>query len=264
MKHNSPNDNPHNPHNPHNSPVIYIYDGSLDGFLTCVFQAFSLKERPELISKKTDVQLSFGTEIREIETKKEAADRVHTGIIKKLGDDTLTTVYHAVLSAEEDAETTALTYLRLGFKYGTGIYNNLADGRIMRMSKISRNVSWEGVRFMELLRFSELEGNILIAEFEPFSHVLPIIMPHFADRLSTQPFIINDKKRKLAAVYDTKQWYLLSSEDMVLPDYSSSETQYRDMWKLFFNSIAIKERTNLKLQMQHMPKKYWKHITEMK
>ena len=244
--------------------VIYIYDGTLDGFLTCVFLAFSLKESPELISKTPDVQMQFGTRIREIQTRKDYADRVYKGILDKLGEGTLNMVYHGVLSAESDAETAALDYLRLGFKYGKSIYGNLADKRIMRLSSISRSVAWERVRFMEILRFSELEGGILLAEFEPFSHVLPIIMPHFADRLNTQPFIINDKKRRIAGVYDTAEWYLLSSDEMSLPDYSDSEAQYRSLWKLFFNSITIKQRENLKLQMQHLPKKYWKHVTEMK
>lgn len=244
--------------------VIYIYDGTLDGLLSCVFEAFSLKENPELISKAPDVQMQFGTQIREIETRKAHADRVYKGILDKLGDDTLNMVYHAVLSSETDAETAALSYLRMGFKYGKSIYGNLADKRIMRLSKISRNVAWERVRFMEILRFSELEGHILLAEFEPFSNVLPILMPHFADRLSTQSFIINDKKRSIAGIYDTKEWYLLSSKEMVLPDYSDSETQYRSLWKLFFDSIAIKQRENLKLQMQHLPKKYWEHVIEMK
>lgn len=49
---------------------------------------------------------------------------------------------------------------------------------------------------------------------------------------------------------------------MKLPCISSSEVAYQELWKLFFNTIAIRERTNPKCQMQFMPKKYWQDLIE--
>ena len=40
------------------------------------------------------------------------------------------------------------------------------------------------------------------------------------------------------------------------------ELFYQNLWKAFHKSIAIKERTNERLQMQHMPKKYWDNLIE--
>jgi hypothetical protein len=37
---------------------------------------------------------------------------------------------------------------------------------------------------------------------------------------------------------------------------------YKKLWKSFFNSIAIKERENLKLQRQHCPLRRRKYMTE--
>ena len=243
--------------------IIYIYDKTMDGFLSCVFEAFSKRENPMMISKSERVQLAIGAQVKKIETSPENADRVYKGIQEKLGRYTLAAVYQATLSAEEDAEIAALRYLRMGFKMGAAAYRNLADSRVLRMNQISHVVSREAGRYLEFLRFSELEGNILFGEFEPEPHVMPLIMPHFADRLNSQPFIIHDKGRRIAGVYNAKEWYLVSSSEMTLPQISENENEYRELWKLFFNSIAVKERVNPRLQMQFLPKKYWKYLTEM-
>ncbi|HBK40409.1 MAG TPA: DNA metabolism protein, partial [Porphyromonadaceae bacterium] len=44
---------------------------------------------------------------------------------------------------------------------------------------------------------------------------------------------------------------------------SSDETFFQQMWKEYFKSTTIKERINLKLQRQHMPRRYWRYLTEM-
>ena len=243
--------------------IIYVYDGTLDGFLSCVFEAFLKKENPALISKTAEVQLSFGAEIREIMTNPENAERVYKGIDEKLGSRAVELMYYATLSADPEAEVAALSYIRLGFKIGRKIYADLTDDRVLRMNKIAHTVSMEKGRYLEFLRFSEIEGNVLFGEFEPEPNVLPLIMPHFADRLNAQPFIIHDKGRLLAGVYDTKDWYLVPSGSMEMPEYSADEKAYRDLWKIFYNTIAVEERISERRRMQHLPKKYWKHITEM-
>ncbi len=48
------------------------------------------------------------------------------------------------------------------------------------------------------------------------------------------------------SVFDSNE-YALMAED----------SYQHDLWKAFFKSIAIKERKNLNLQKQHMPKMYW-------
>ena len=47
-----------------------------------------------------------------------------------------------------------------------------------------------------------------------------------------------------------------------MPTITDEEIEYQNLWKLFFNTIAIKERTNPRCQMQYMPKKYWNDLIE--
>lgn len=243
--------------------MIYTYDGTMDGLLTCIFEAYDRKEKPE-ISRPGNLQLSIGAQVREISTDCEKAERVYKGIRDKLGQDALELVFHATLSAETDTETALLEYICLGFSKGRKAFSDLADGRVLRMRKLAREIWREENRYVEFLRFSEIEGGILFAEFEPETNILPIIMTHFADRLNAIPFIIHDKRRLAAGVYNTNEWAITPSSGMHLPDFSENEKRYREMWKLFYDTIAVQERVNERLRMRHMPRKYWPHMTEMR
>ena len=75
-------------------------------------------------------------------------------------------------------------------------------------------------------------------------------------------FIIHDKNRNLCFIYNNKDYRIISSENIKLPYTTSSEIAYQELWKLFFKTIAIRERTNSRCQMQFMPKKYWQDLIE--
>ncbi len=40
------------------------------------------------------------------------------------------------------------------------------------------------------------------------------------------------------------------------------EKLYATLWKDYFKNTNIKERKNLKLHIQHVPKRYWRYLTE--
>ena len=46
-------------------------------------------------------------------------------------------------------------------------------------------------------------------------------------------------------------------------ELSECEEDVLELWKNFYKTIAIKERTNERCRMNFMPKKYWKYIIEM-
>ena len=49
---------------------------------------------------------------------------------------------------------------------------------------------------------------------------------------------------------------------MMLEEESDEEKMFEDCWIEFYNSVGIKERHNLKLMQNNMPKKYWKYLPE--
>jgi len=40
------------------------------------------------------------------------------------------------------------------------------------------------------------------------------------------------------------------------------ESLYQELWQVYFKSVNIAARKNMKLHIQHMPKRYWKFLTE--
>ena len=99
---------------------------------------------------------------------------------------------------------------------------------------------------------------------EPTNHILFDLSLHFQKRLKQEFWIIKDVKRKLFSIYDKKRFYILQENEFVFPILESeSEQKMRELWKTFYQTIAIQERTNERCRKNFMPKKYWKYITEV-
>ena len=78
----------------------YIYDGSFDGMLCCIFTAIAEKELPTDIFPETDPQFSLCPS-RFIETDPEKARRVRGSIPKKISPEALYWVENGFLSCEK-------------------------------------------------------------------------------------------------------------------------------------------------------------------
>lgn len=243
--------------------MMYIYDGSYDGLLCAVFDAFVRREMPEQILPHIPAQTALFEQFHRIKTDGVHARRVEKGIVDVMGIEALNYVYTAIHSADEHAGRYVLSFLRKGFVQGARILEALTDDDVIQVMRMSRHVWQEALRFYEFLRFRELEAGVFFAEYAPENDVTALIMPHFVDRFSVQPFIIHDRGRMRAGIYANGQWTMASSENMALPEDSAGEASYQAMWKLFYRTVAIKERINPKLQRQMMPKKFWKDMLEM-
>ncbi len=94
-------------------------------------------------------------------------------------------------------------------------------------------------------------------------NVIENLGQHFVKRLPHQNLIIHDaSSRGLLFLYDTKQYQIQSNKYFIVPSILKEEKEYQQLWKTFFQTIAIEERKKPDLQMQFMPKKYWKDLIE--
>ena len=121
----------------------------------------------------------------------------------------------------------------------------------------------EASHLLQFVRLGETETGVYYSEITPTYPVLPLIMPHFVHRLNTQAFVIYDKTHKQAGLYNGRQWVLTDADNAQPPAYTAEERQYRQLWKTFYDTVAITERINPKLRQQFMPKKYWRNMVEM-
>lgn len=244
--------------------LVYIYDGSFEGYLTAVFDAFEKKADVRDITACDSYQTSFEDNICEIKTDKQKADRVIAGLRKKLTHEAYRKVYMAYLSEIKGWEKAALEWMRIAFKTGVGIFQMLNEKAVIAMNDFDRKVSMEYHRMMGFCRFSEMENGVYYCEITPTYNITALLMPHFSNRFNTQPFIINDKKRKTAGIYDGQDWYMVNVEQNLIPEISENEESCRRLWCTFYNTIAIKERVSHERRRRMVPQKYWQNMIEIK
>jgi probable DNA metabolism protein len=242
--------------------LTYVYDGSFEGILTAIFEAYYRHEVPDQIESEQLLQQNFITRYVYIKTDAEKADRVYKSILQKISGKALDNAYHVYLSEEPDAGTLIYKYLRLGWKMGGRVDLHLADDTVRRVDNVNRRLENELHRLLGFVRFRQVEGGIFYSAISPDNNVVELLAPHFAERLSDQNWIIHDVKREIAAMYNMKTWIISEFSVEDIPRDTAAENEYAKLWKQFFNTIAIKERENPELQKRLMPKRYWKHMTE--
>lgn len=144
------------------------------------------------------------------------------------------------------------------------LFDDLTDRYVMQTFSMARRAGREIGHLREFLRFQELENGILYAEIGPICNALTFLMPHFADRLPIENFVIHDDKRNLFGIHPAKkQWYLLSGDEGESElRFSEEEAEYQELFRHFCSTIAIKERKNLKLQQNLLPLRFREYMIE--
>ncbi len=246
-----------------NSEIVYIYDGSYSGLFTAIFDAVYARTVPADIVTDDRVQLTFNTRYIECTTDQSKAQRVTDAAKKAIGSKAMHKIYYAFLSCGEHREIAIYHYLMMGFKIGGRANNFLTDKYIFMINTLCHNVSRETDKLKGFIRFSIMKGGAQYCRFSPENNSLPLVLNHFIRRFATIPLIIHDTKHSLLGIYDTKEKYIVSAEGFVPPDKAENEEKFQDLWKLFYNTIGIKERKNPKLMKQMMPARYFRHYWEM-
>lgn len=243
--------------------LTLLFDGSFEGLMTAFFEAYARRPHPGALAEESACQLEFGKRYHAVATDPAKANRVVRGIQKNIGDFAYEKVWLAFLSGQPGVSQAIYRYLLWGFSTGPAIRFRLADDRALAVDKAVSLVTREAGHLREFLRFREMEGGVYYGEISPQHAVLPLLMPHFTQRFAVQPFIIQDLTHRVAGAALGGEWYITPSSSFTLPSVSGREKAIQQMWRTFYHSVAVKERINPRLQRQLMPKKYWKHLTEM-
>lgn len=242
----------------------YLYDDTFEGLLTAIFYAYSCKE-DVMITRNSHYIPSLFAEPTFIAAEEDKSDRVYQSILTKLSVSTLRRIYHLYLSEILDVDTLIYQYIKLCYTYSDRI--NLAKNNeiIIKVDTYCRKVTLEAHRFTGFVRFREVSPGIFYSKIEPDHHILPLIMEHFNKRFSDQYFIIHDLKRELAIVHTLDDIFLkeLTFADSKKIENYACEDQFEELFKSFYESTTIKERSNPRQQSAYMPKRYWKNLVEL-
>ena len=243
---------------------VYIYDGSYQGLLTALYQAFEQREIPVKILSQADFRDDLFYQREEIITDTEKTQFFSEQIKEHISAQALKNIFHAYLSEVEKMELYIFRYLFTGFKVGEKVDEFLTKDYVREVQNLAHKVRHESHRLKGLIRLQEAAGGKYYAAVEPDYKTLVLLAAHFKNRFSTMDWIIHDKKREEAIIFSAseKEWLLIDLEKEFEPELSNKEKEVQDLWQAFFSAVSIKNRSNPRLQQQFMPKKYWKHLIE--
>lgn len=104
---------------------------------------------------------------------------------------------------------------------------------------------------------------MLGAVIHPKNRVLPLLRGHFCSRLPDEDFLIFDAVHGMALLRRGGQVQYLAMEHYT-PCTDEAELNWQQLWKRFFKALTIEERRNEKAQMNHVQKRFWQDMVEMR
>lgn len=236
----------------------YLVDGSEDCFFTAVF--FAYNDAEGVITSERDLQLGFDSGIREMSADGEKCDRVKA---KLNACDSLAVEEICLLlrSCDRRKEQIALEYIRLILSRRRPVRQMTNLAAVMDMVTVRYKITGELHRFTGFLRFMENDAGFLYAPYTPDNDITDLLAEHFAERLKNQKFIIHDVNRNIAAVYDGQSLVMIQADEAQIC-LSQEEKAFEKLWKLYYDSVNIKERPHEKQMKAYMPVRYWKFLPE--
>lgn len=250
--------------------IVFYYDKTFEGLLTAVFDAYSRKVFPDKLLEIGDIAPMFMSDSYTVITQEDKASRVWVGLEKKMTKGACNMLTYIWLSEDGDSADLLFRYIRKTIDSKISIETNFADDDVLKVHQLARKVGHEGQYLKQFVRFQKAADDIFFAPVSPRYNVLPLVIDHFQDRFSDQKWVIYDIRRHYGYYYDQKTVVeiTLDNDDHLLSGkldeklMAEDEKLFQELWKGYFKSMTIKERINLKLQRQHMPKRFWKYLTE--
>ena len=245
--------------------IICVCEDSVDGIFTAIYKAWEIGTSKTLIEIRGIKTMTLFAEYIEVNTDTELASKVAASIHSKISEEVYYYVYRAALSDDSDKAQYIYEFLLKAFRMGKDIIHKLQDESVMKIFELARKVGNESHKYLGFVRFCELENGILSAKINPLANVVSIVAEHFADRLHNENWVILDTTRNIAAVHRAGYGFVLTNDisEQDLDQFSNkseNEEKYQLLWNRFFDTIAIDERKNKKLQQQLMQLRYIKYM----
>ena len=255
--------NPQRARRLHDADVVYLYDGSFEGFLCCVFESFAQHEIPFAVwTPQRETSTLYP--VKDIPTDHARAQRVFASFDRKLGAETEYLVSRDFLSGWEDKELLLIRFLHLAFALGPGTVKRTGHPDVAPLYEMKKSLDWEVDKFQGFVRFEEHDG-MLGAVIHPKNYILPLLRPHFCGRFPEEDFLIYDAVHQAVLLQQERKTRLLElAAPLELPPPSEREQQFQARWTQFYKALEIQARHNEKGRMSHCPKRFWADMVEMK
>lgn len=243
--------------------LLYQFDGSYEGLITSFYYALKNKETP-IFQHSSKSQLSFVNISIDIITDMNIYKKMEVYLISKCTYDCYDTIHKVFLYDHTPLYNDIFYFTKKAMKYKEETLFLRTDSIINRMLDAKLRVERETHKMIGFLRFSRVTPLLLSATYSPTNNITSLLCHHFTDRYQNYNFVINDVSRNIFAIYNHKKCVIGTYNEQQSTQFTDIDDDYELFFKIYHHHISIPERKNLRLQSNFMPKKYWKHLVEMK
>ncbi len=246
---------------------VLVFDGSWTGLLCCVYDIYQLKLGSVTIEREDTIQHDAFGQIIHVISDEKRAKRVWQGLVGRISQKSMAHLYSCYLSELPGIAVSICEFIRMSYDQEESPENAFANPTVLRISRVDRMVHREKHRMEAFVRFQLTADEIFYASIEPDFNVLPLIAKHFKNRYADQRWLIYDLKRKYGIYYDLTAVSEVKFEVDLRRNaekglVENDELLYQNLWQDYFKHVNIAERNNKKLHLRHVPKRYWKYLTE--
>lgn len=249
--------------------IVYRCEDTLESIFTAIYRAYEEKRDHADTMICLDREYYLFAEDIEVTAEPEKAEKVIRTLRKRFGRNDYQAICYALSAPSLDKAQAVYQVIVKGLKESPvkgHLLDQLADPNCYRVFTLLRAALREDQHLKGFLRFQEMEGGVLWAEVGPKNNLMTFLMPHFADRFPLENFLICDCRRGIWGIHPAGgEWYLMNGQEigkMAELPISEEEEQIHALFRQFCQSIAIKERENLKLQRNLLPLRFREYMSE--
>jgi probable DNA metabolism protein len=248
----------------------YLFDGTMEGLLSAVFDWFERKPGKVTLKNQHLHQPDAFEQTTYIISNEKNAARVWKSLKDRLEKGWIRRLTCAYLSEKPETHVHLFELICYLFQNPPGAELNYGNEHVLEVAQMAKKVEREKHRMEAFIRFQHAADGIFYCGIDPDFNVLPLICNHFKNRYQDQQWLIYDLKRHYGVFYNLESLEEITmnlEEENNLSNtkseiLSEKENLYALLWKDYFKSTNIPARKNTKLHVQHVPKRYWKYLTE--
>lgn len=248
---------------------VFVYNRTFEGLLSVVFDAFTMKFFPGEIYGPDDVLPLTVTEVHTVLVTPEKPSRVFAALKKKLSPLAVRAMLYTWLSEQPGSDAALFRFICKVLRAQKSIEGDMADPDMWEVERLRRKVAKEVERYTGFVRFQKTKEDIYFSAIAPKYNVLPMLLRFFGNRLWDQHWIIYDAIRHYGIMHKKGDFEEVFLDECRLKNgflredfLAEGEKLFEELWRVYYDSVNIKERKNPRLQRNFMPKRFWKYLTE--
>jgi len=252
--------------------VTFVYDGTYEGLLCALDEALQTAACAELVADD-QWQPSLLDDAPQVPTDVARAHAFLQRLTQAGGRAVVQVVSYCFLAETPAAVRVLAEYCRLAFARGPAVMQYHAHAAVHTVQTAAQRVGGELHRYKGFTRFRELRDGTLWAPLQPTCNILAPLAWHFSRRIPTPAWVLYDLTRDYGVRWDGTRHTPVTLDAALVARLrahpaaadeivSAAELQYQALWRAFFKNVSVAGRKNLRVQRQHMPRRYWRLLVE--